>query len=168
LWQTHFLIKNNVELLATNEELFNKKLDSKSHIYESKAINVPLLPPSNLKILSFVLKLYKNKILQLIKSLFYFDQWALIFFNNKNANDPFNLKSYTKILPPKDRFWADPFLIKHNDKTYLFIEELIYKNKLGHLAVMEIDEQGNYTKPETILVKDYHLSYPFVFEDNGS
>ncbi|MEH1008019.1 MULTISPECIES: hypothetical protein [unclassified Winogradskyella] len=168
LWQTHFLIKNNVELLATNEELFNKKLDSKSHIYESKAINVPLLPPSNLKILSFVLKLYKNKILQLIKSQFYFDQWALIFFNNKNANDPFNLKSYTKILPPKDRFWADPFLIKHNDKTYLFIEELIYKNKLGHLAVMEIDEQGNYTKPETILVKDYHLSYPFVFEDNGS
>lgn len=168
LWQTHFLIKNNIELLATNEKLFNNKLDSNSHIYESKAINIPFLPPSNLKILSFGVLLYKNKILQLIKSKFYFDQWALIFFNNKNGNDPFKLKSYTKILPPKDRFWADPFLIKHNNKTYLFIEELIYKNKLGHLSVMEIDEQGNYTKPETILVKDYHLSYPFVFEDNGS
>lgn len=167
LWQTHSLIKNNIKLLATDESLFNKKLNTFSDVYNNKPIEVPFSPPSNIKILSFASSLYLKKALQILGSTFKFDQWALIFFNNKNNEDPYNLKNYTKILPPKDRFWADPFLIKHNNKTYLFIEELIYKNKLGHLAVMEIDDDGNYTKPETIMVKDYHLSYPFVFEDNG-
>lgn len=167
LWQTHLLLSSNLELLAKNEELFNKKLTANTNIFKDKPLNVPFSPPSNLRALQFGVSLYYKKLVQLIKSKFYFDQWALIFYHNENNKNPYNLKNYTQILPPKDRFWADPFLIKHNGKTYLFIEELIYKNKLGHLAVMEIDENGNYTKPITIMVKDYHLSYPFVFEDNG-
>ncbi|RED45337.1 hypothetical protein DFQ10_102205 [Winogradskyella eximia] len=168
LWQSHSLVKRNLKLLSTYIELFDKKLNSNASIYSDKPITIPFLPPSNIEILGFGTSLYLKKAFQVIKSKFQFDQWALIFFNNKNNENPYDLKKYTKILPPKDRFWADPFLIKHNDITYLFIEELIYKNKLGHLAVMEIDDEGNYTKPQTILVKDYHLSYPFVFQDNGN
>ncbi|WP_299100129.1 hypothetical protein [uncultured Winogradskyella sp.] len=168
LWQTMPLVENNIKLLAFNEELFIEKVKSNSNIYPEKDINPSFKAPSNLKTLFFILNLYGKKFYHSIKNKFYFNQWALIFLNNKKKEDPFNLKNYKTILPPKDRFWADPFLIKHNDKTYLFIEELIYKNKLGHLSVMEIDDNGNYTKPETILVKDYHLSYPFVFEENGT
>ncbi|NRD20145.1 hypothetical protein HNV08_08790 [Winogradskyella eckloniae] len=167
LWQSHFLVGNNIELLSKNEELFNKKLLTKSGIYPENEITVPFSPPSNTKMLKFAIALYAKKLFQVIKSKIYFNQWALIFLNNSNSNEnPYDLKHYKKILPPKDRFWADPFLIKHNNKTYLFIEELIYKNKLGHLAVMEIDNEGNYSKPETILVKDYHLSYPFIFKED--
>jgi hypothetical protein len=168
LWQLPSLLKSNIELLAKNKELFVTKLNENTNLKTNKPTKVPFSPPSNLKTLGFALKLYLKKAIQVIQSIFYFNQWALIFLNIKDTQqNPYDLKQYTQILPPKDRFWADPFLIKYHNKTYLFIEEFIYANKLGHIAVMKIDENGSYTKPETILVKDYHLSYPFVFEDNN-
>ena len=166
-WQALSLIYTNIELLCTNEALFYKKIESHSFQFSNTNVSVTFQPPSNIKILKYGLSLYFKKIFQVVKSKFYIDQWALIFYNNKNNSDPYSLKDYMKILPPKDRFWADPFLVKKDNTYYLFIEELIYKNKLGHLAVMTIDKDGNYSKPENILVKDYHLSYPNVFEDNG-
>ena len=166
-WQALSLIYTNIGLLCTNESLFYKKLQSNAHHFSNTNISVPFQPPSNIKILKYGLSLYFKKIFQVVKSKFYIDQWALIFYNNKNHSDPYSFKDYKQILPPKDRFWADPFLVKKDDTYYLFIEELIYENKLGHLAVMTIDKDGNYSKPENILVKDYHLSYPNVFEDNG-
>ncbi|WP_111682642.1 glucosamine inositolphosphorylceramide transferase family protein [Winogradskyella tangerina] len=167
LWQSHLLIINNLRLLSINEALFQKKLTSFESIFSNKNITVEYEPPKNGTIVKYALSLYSKKLIQQIRSIFYFNQWALIFLNTEGTKDPFNLSSYIKILPPKDRFWADPFLIKEKDKYYLFIEELIYKNKLGHLSVMEIAADGSYKQPKTILVKDYHLSYPFVFKDNG-
>lgn len=167
MWQASLLFFHNIKLLADNESLFNKKVLVNNSIYSEKAIEPDEIFPSNSLIISYTLKLYYNKIKQLINSKFYFNQWALIYRNNKDRNLPFDFSNYKLILPPKDRFWADPFLLRQNGKFYLFIEELIYKNKLGHLSVMEIDENGNYSVPEKIMVKDYHLSYPFVFEDQG-
>lgn len=166
-WQANSLIYNNLKLLAKDESLFDKKVKSKSTLFADAENIVPFISPSNLRTLTFSGSIFFKKIIQIFKSRFYFEQWILIFHNNKNNSNPYKLSNYKEIRPPKDRFWADPFLIHHNDKCYLFIEELIYKNKLGHLSVMEIDEYGNYTNPQKILVKDYHLSYPFVFEDNG-
>lgn len=166
-WQSQGLFYNNLKLLAYDESLFLQKIESKRDTLSNSEINIPFTPPKNLAIVKFVVLRYFKKLIQVTKSFFYFNQWALIFYNNKDNSSPYLLENYKKIYPPKDRFWADPFIVKKNNKYYLFIEELIYKNKLGHLSVMEIDEDGNYTKPEKILVKDYHLSYPFVFEENG-
>lgn len=108
-----------------------------------------------------------KKIRQLIQSRFYFNQWALLYKITPEDKPELDMTKYNRIVPPADRFWADPFLYKKNGKYYVFIEELIYKRKLGTLAVMEIDEKGNYTTPTTILSKPYHLSYPFIFEEDG-
>jgi len=167
MWQASLLFIHNIKLLASNESLFIKKLLANDSLYSDKALEPDEFLPSNGLIISYALKLYYNKIKQLINSTFFFNQWALIYRNNKDRNFSFDFSTYKPILPPKDRFWADPFLLKRNGKFYLFIEELIYKNKLGHLSVMEIDENGNYSKPKAIMVKDYHLSYPFIFEDQG-
>jgi hypothetical protein len=32
---------------------------------------------------------------------------------------------------------------------------------------MELDQKGNYTKPKTIIENDYHMSYPFIIEEDG-
>ena len=42
---------------------------------------------------------------------------------------------------------------------------LIAQNK-GYISVLEIDQDGNYTLPVKIIENDYHMSYPFLFEDN--
>ena len=70
-----------------------------------------------------------------------------------------------KLFPPEDRAWADPFLWRRGDEWFIFCEEWIYSNPHGHLAVMQISGEGDVVTPSRpVLVKDYHLSYPFLFE----
>ena len=56
---------------------------------------------------------------------------------------------FKKIIPPKDRFYADPFLIEF-DNYYIFIEELMYNTKKGHISVIKMDDQGNYDRPKKL------------------
>ena len=58
---------------------------------------------------------------------------------------------------------ADPFLFVHHNELYLFYEE---KRYLGH-GVLKMDDLERWTKPIVVLEEPFHLSYPFVFEDNG-
>lgn len=71
------------------------------------------------------------------------------------------------VYPPSDRFWADPFLAQHQGRTWLFVEELFFGHK-GHIAVMEINDEGRAGPPVVALERPYHLSYPFVFEWDGA
>ena len=107
------------------------------------------------------LSIAKNKVV----NLFYYDQWILLYKFSKKGGPSKSIYQFKKIVPPKDKFWADPFVIKEDGEYYIFFEEYLYKTKKGHLSVLKIDQKGNYTEPEIILKKDYHLSYPFVFKE---
>lgn len=93
---------------------------------------------------------------------FYFDHWYL--FYNLNPEMSQTLNQFTKLIPPKDRFWADPHVIHSNDTYYIYFEELMYNTNRGHISVIEMDKQGNCKDPVVVLKKDYHLSYPFIFK----
>lgn len=73
------------------------------------------------------------------------------------------LRNFKKIVPPRDRLWADPFVIYKNNRYFIFFEEMKYKDK-GHISLIIMDELGHYEKPIQILEKPYHLSYPFIFQ----
>lgn len=93
------------------------------------------------------------------------EQWILLLGKNEASNLPNHaISSYSKIIPPKDEFWADPFIVEYSNKHYLFFEVFPYKRDLGHLSCMEIHNDGSYTEPVMILERPYHLSYPNVFE----
>ena len=97
------------------------------------------------------------------------DQWALAYrFRSGPADSNNTLYRFKNLLPPKDRFWADPFAIKSGDHYYVFIEEYPYETAKGHIAVIELDRKGIVSGPRKVLEREYHLSYPFVFEWNGS
>lgn len=59
-----------------------------------------------------------------------------------------------KIIAPEGHYYADPFFLE-----YLFVEYYDY-NK----GVIAIIKDG---KPEVVLERPYHLSFPCVFKDNG-
>jgi len=89
-------------------------------------------------------------------------QWSLMFHH---GDDPFTPpEAYTLIQPPKDRLWADPFPLAHNNRHFVYFEDMLYSQNKGRIAVMEIDAEGNNTDPQIVLETDFHLSYPFVFE----
>lgn len=72
-----------------------------------------------------------------------------------------------RIYPPRDRFWADPFVIFKNNTHYIFFEEFSFRRNRGVISVIELKENGQHTKSKVVLSRDYHLSYPFLFEENG-
>jgi len=57
--------------------------------------------------------------------------------------------------------------VHRDDRHYIFIEELLYESNKGHIAVIEINDSGEPSTPQTVLECDYHLSYPFVFDHDG-
>jgi hypothetical protein len=74
-----------------------------------------------------------------------------------------------ELLPcPSDRFYADPFLIERNGRAFLFFEDFRYKLGRACISYCEIFQDGTCTKPTVALNFPYHLSYPFVFEDEGT
>ena len=129
---------------------------------------IPLKTPNKLEIKT-LLNYLKYSIRFLKKTILYFfykEQWILGYSFDATTIG-IDLKKDNKIVPPKDRFWADPVIIEDNGRYYVFIEELIYKNKIAHLSVFELKEDGSYSEPKIILKKPYHLSYPFVFKEQG-
>jgi hypothetical protein len=124
--------------------------------------------PTNREFLPVLLRFGLKTALGKLQELFYLKQWFLTFSlkNESNKNAP-AFYQFTPIIPPKDRYWADPFPVKKDDKYFIFIEEYIYQAKKGHIAVIEMDQQGRYSRPVKILEKSYHLSYPFIFHWQG-
>ena len=68
-----------------------------------------------------------------------------------------------RIVNPKYRFLADPFLIYREGKHYCFLEDFDYRSGLGSISVYEISKDG-HKELGSALVEDFHLSYPYLFE----
>jgi hypothetical protein len=99
------------------------------------------------------------------------EQWFLAFsLQQSHTNGDAALRApdrMTPIIPPKDRFWADPFAVRKEGGYYVFFEERPSVTKKGFLSVLEIDDAGLVGEPTKVLERDYHLSYPFVFDWDG-
>lgn len=62
---------------------------------------------------------------------------------------------------------ADPFLFSYNGKLYLFFERQNRYFGKGIICMIYTEDGVHWSKPVVVLKEDFHLSFPFVFEDNG-
>ncbi len=166
-WKSKSLLLQKLkELHSIGEDEFFKRV--KKQTVPTFYFNRLRHTPTNFELLKLVTingyKYLKFK----IKYRFNFDQWFLLFnFENKGSSISRSFYCFNRILPPKDRFWADPFIIEKNNKYFIFIEELVFKEHKGKISVIEMDENGNYSSPKVVLKENYHLSYPFLIEQDG-
>ena len=116
---------------------------------------------SNKKILIALMNLLVVIIRRIINKLFWVEQWYLL-FSMGDITPVFNGK-YVQMIPPRDRFWADPHIIHKDHRYYVFVEEYFYHSRKGCISVIEIDETGKYNPPKSVLERPYHLSYPYTF-----
>ncbi|MCI0616688.1 hypothetical protein L0244_27225, partial [bacterium] len=108
--------------------------------------------PTNREFFPLLLKFSARSGYDRLKELITQPQWFVAYRLNpkrKGIDDAFY--RFKKILPPKDRYWADPFPVKENGKYFLFVEEFLYKNQKGQIAVIELDQDGTYREPITVL-----------------
>lgn len=92
---------------------------------------------------------------------------------NDNILDIHNYEPVHQIMCDKANFInepviivADPFLFVHNGRLYLFYEQKkLYHN--GVLMMTSTSDLDIWSEPVVVLKEDFHLSYPWVFKDNG-
>ena len=70
---------------------------------------------------------------------------------------------------PKDRWYADPFILNITNSTIeVLVERFRYEDGKGVLSRIEIDRSDNrLIKENVILELPTHLSFPFIYEDGG-
>ncbi len=165
LWKSlSFMTRKMEELHRKGEKEFFKTVDRvASHpVLHSGPSHTPLTNSELVKIMC-------SKVMAKARIVFdhrlFHKQWFLMF----HLSDKFSssLCRYEKIIPPKDRLWADPHVLYRDGKYYIFIEELIYPAKNAHISLIVMDKTGDYQEPVKVIEKPYHLSYPSTFEHEG-
>ena len=74
-----------------------------------------------------------------------------------------------KIDTCNGRYWyADPFVYEKDGVVYLFFEALDLVQVKGILGYCILREDGTCTKPKMIIEEHCHLSFPYIFEHEGS
>jgi len=162
-----YITRNEINKSWKKVELILNELNKinqlgKIEITKEEEIEEENTIPNNFQIIQFIInhgvnyfrikRKFRNKI----------EQWNILFDFNKKIFD--SVEKSNKIYSPKDRYYADPCIIKKDEDYFIFIEEVIYQQQKGHISYFKIDKNGNYNLPEKILENKYHMSYPFVFE----
>ena len=77
--------------------------------------------------------------------------------------DDITLWRSKKISNPKNRFLADPFVIKKNGAHFCFVEDFDYKTNKGSISAYTITS-SSCESLGIVLEEDFHLSFPFIFK----
>jgi hypothetical protein len=100
-----------------------------------------------------------------VERALHIEQWFLAYRFGGGVSA--GLEGFTRLMPPKDRDWADPFVVERSGRYYIFFEELPYASGKAHISMLELDRTGRVSAPQRVLEADHHLSYPYLFEHDG-
>lgn len=69
--------------------------------------------------------------------------------------------------PSLGKYAADPFAIVTGDAIKIYYEQYDYENRTGTISSVNFND-NNWGTPDNVLKEDYHVSYPFILETDGS
>ncbi len=164
-WKTvSFLPKKLEELYRLGDKAFFEGVSKQNEhplFYSGRLHTLP----GNLEMARLLIQHFLRSAGRRLSTLFYFEQWQLMFDLRKGLST--SLWRFKKLIPPKDRFWADPFIVHKDNKYHIFMEDSPLKKEKGCISLIVMDENGRSEKPVKVLERPYHLSYPFLFEWQG-
>ena len=139
------------------------KPDRRSRCADDTLTVIPdeLKPADNLETARAVGRQLARFLRHAVMSRLTFDQWQIVI---DESTDGLQLVDPQVLRPPRDRFWADPFPIQRNGGIWVFLEECLYSEpNRGYISVICRESSGAWSTPKKVLDRDYHVSYPFVF-----
>lgn len=168
-------LKNSLEILfSTGHDwpaklcvmiLNDKKIPQKLSNPKAKIFNLP----SDMTLLHFLGKLFLRNLKYLFTRYFMAERWCVGVLES-SVHDLMSkpLSSMTPVWLPHlsaNSFEADPFGYKHGGVYKILFEKFDYRSSLGSISSVSFDPKTKDFKEERPeLEKDYHLSYPFIFE----
>jgi len=159
------LIPRLIELLhKEGDQLFFSGVgDRNVHPVVYSARPVSLL--SSATLMTLICRRLIRRLSKVIESIFWQNQWTI--FISRNCGSDIALGKFTRTTPPRDRFWADPYLLKAGEKTFVFFEEMLRSSGVGRIAVGEVSVDNTVINVRVALAAAHHLSHPFVIEHDG-
>jgi hypothetical protein len=129
--------------------------------------------PRNHVVVRFVARVGWGVLKRRLRRLVLREEWFVAFrYRRSRKPDLTRLETdpsaqYHVIEPPKDHYYADPFVVERDGRGYIFFEDYSYDTGKGVIAYVCVDGPKVMSRPATVLDCPYHLSFPFVFEWGG-
>jgi hypothetical protein len=155
-------------LLLRLQELHDASVESllrHAHVAERESSLRTIRLPHVLRVCFGILRTGLSRFLE---ARFGRGEW-LVAYGRRESWPPWQASrdSYVVLPSPRGRFLADPFLLEHDGRHILFMEDFIAARGKAVISWLEIGETGAMGEPRPALEREYHLSYPFVFEHSG-
>jgi hypothetical protein len=115
-----------------------------------------------------------SKLFSIFKALGRGEVWSFAVFSQASAFSLQALPSPVKIFNSKafrtsrqaPYTQADPFVFARNGQLFIFYEVVVPGGK-GEIACCKTDDLRSFEQLGVVLKERHHLSFPFVFEDDG-
>ncbi|HEY7711895.1 MAG TPA: hypothetical protein VIG57_17905 [Candidatus Entotheonella sp.] len=126
--------------------------------------------PSNLKFIYFIFKLSLSLIERIYRLTLYIDVWNVGITHDRIEKIVHNgyIDDIEWIKQNKSKHYtADPFAYIDNGKCHILVEDFDYKHggKISELILPDALQEYNL-KP--VLQRAHHMSYPYIFSENGT
>jgi hypothetical protein len=165
--QNHLYWKSSAFVLRRLEELHRGQPPSVA----AGSAEAPIAPsrvPGTRDMLRFGGRMLLSAVRSRVRQRRFSEQWGLGLSTSPTASLPeLDTRAFSYALPGPDRYWADPFPVLHRGNRFVFFEEFVESRNRGHIAVAEVDARGAIDRVTPVLEREYHLSYPCVFEWRG-
>tara|TARA_R110002072_G_scaffold30097_11_gene94426 strand:+ start:20597 stop:22267 length:1671 start_codon:yes stop_codon:yes gene_type:complete len=141
-------------------------------------------PPNGGVMFALWVKLWVNNGLRIVKEYAKKPHWE-IFISSKSKKvevkhsdealhsalkpikDSILASNFTPLISTNtSRYYADPFVVERDAKTYLFFEDYDKKSKKARISFAEWKD-GQLAQVCPIIEESWHLSYPFIWEHEG-
>jgi hypothetical protein len=160
-WKTE-AVKRAILRLQSGGKEFIRSLESDA---EPKPEGRSVGLPGNSTMVRFLTSWTTRAIRNFVRNRFAKEHWFIGFRRARgNGSLPGDMKGFTLITPPPDRFYADPFVIEKSGKNYVFFEEYRFDRAKGVISLIELGQNGEWSQPVVVLERDYHLSYPTLLQ----
>ena len=77
------------------------------------------------------------------------------------------LRKSIKVKNTKNHFFADPFIKNYKNRNIIFFEDYSFEKNKAVISALEINPDKSYTLLGTVLEESFHLSYPYIFENDN-
>lgn len=97
--------------------------------------------------------------------------WAVAWRIDETGDDALPViagRPWRRLLDDGERFYADPFVVRYGGRTILLVEEFPFATQKGIISAVELGADGPIGTPRPVIETGCHLSYPFVFEEDGT
>jgi hypothetical protein len=129
----------------------------------------PHAPPTNVQAARHAWRIARRAAAQRARSPLFREEWVIGYRRRSEPMQiPPSAEGFSILAPPEGRYYADPFLITHEARRFVFFEDYSYRREKAVISCVEIYPDSTLSSPRVALDGEHHLSYPFVFHHAGA